>query len=322
VAGFVFASAPFLYLFVTAWWQLIFVRFYHGFATAIFVPVAEAFVAELYPTKRGERISLISSATYVGRVAAPILGGTILFITNSGFHVLYLAVATAGISALVTGFLFLAKEKTQVATTFKVTEENVLKRVLNGWKTVVTEFGVLVTCLVQASQYYAFGVVEFYLSGYLKESMQFDWLLTGIVMGSLVALPVFVKPYIGRASDRTGRRTPIALGCVVSGLPLILIPFVSDFWILLALALMYGLGFAAVTAVTPALVSELAPSEITGASMGFLDMMMDVGQTLGPIISGFILASAFGYAGVFLSLAAVLLLCCLAFVLLRIETRH
>jgi MFS family permease len=194
--------------------------------------------------------------------------------------------------------------------------------VLNGWKTVVTEFGVLVTCLVQASQYYAFGVVEFYLSGYLKESMQFDWLLTGIVMGSLVALPVFVKPYIGRASDRTGRRTPIALGCVVSGLPLILIPFVSDFWILLALALMYGLGFAAVTAVTPALVSELAPSEITGASMGFLDMMMDVGQTLGPIISGFILASAFGYAGVFLSLAAVLLLCCLAFVLLRIETRH
>lgn len=322
VAGFVFASAPFLYLFVTAWWQLIFVRFYHGFATAIFVPVAEAFVAELYPTKRGERISLISSATYVGRVAAPILGGTILFITNSGFHVLYLAVATAGISALVTGFLFLAKEKTQVATTLKVTEENVLKKVLNGWKTVVTEFGVLVTCLVQASQYYAFGVVEFYLSGYLKESMQFDWLLTGIVMGSLVALPVFVKPYIGRASDRTGRRTPIALGCVVSGLPLILIPFVSDFWILLALALMYGLGFAAVTAVTPALVSELAPSEITGASMGFLDMMMDVGQTLGPIISGFILASAFGYAGVFLSLAAVLLLCCLAFVLLRIETRH
>ncbi len=322
VAGFVFASAPFLYLGVTAWWQLIFVRFYHGFATAIFMPVAEAFVAELYPTKRGERISLFSSATYVGRVAAPVLGGTILFITNSGFHVLYLAVATAGVSALVTGFLFLAKEKTQVATTLKVTEENVLRKALNGWKAVVTESGVLVGCLVQASQYYAFGVVEFYLSSYLKESVQFDWLLTGIILGSLTALPVFVKPYIGRVSDRTGRRTPIALGCVVSGLPLILIPFVSDFWILLVLALVYGIGFAAVTAVTPALVSELAPPEITGASMGFLDMMMDVGQTLGPIISGFILASVFGYAGVFLSLAAILLFCCLAFALLHIETRR
>jgi DHA1 family multidrug resistance protein-like MFS transporter len=51
--AFVFASAPFLYLFVTAWWQLFLVRFYHGFATGIFVPVAEATVTERFPTKRG-----------------------------------------------------------------------------------------------------------------------------------------------------------------------------------------------------------------------------------------------------------------------------
>ena len=44
-ATFVFATAPFLYLFVTVWWQLAFVRFYHGFATAIFVPVAEATIS-------------------------------------------------------------------------------------------------------------------------------------------------------------------------------------------------------------------------------------------------------------------------------------
>ena len=48
IAGFVFASAPFLYLLVTVWWQLIIVRFYHGFATAIFVPVAEAAIAEAF----------------------------------------------------------------------------------------------------------------------------------------------------------------------------------------------------------------------------------------------------------------------------------
>jgi len=71
MAGFVFASAPFLYLLITVWWQLILVRFYHGFATAIFVPVAEASIAELFPTERGERISLFSSATYVGRVLSP-----------------------------------------------------------------------------------------------------------------------------------------------------------------------------------------------------------------------------------------------------------
>jgi MFS family permease len=74
-SAFIFASAPFLYLLVTAWWQLALVRFYHGFATAIFVPVAEALVAEQFPDKRGERISAFNSATYVGRGTAPFLGG-------------------------------------------------------------------------------------------------------------------------------------------------------------------------------------------------------------------------------------------------------
>jgi MFS family permease len=93
------------------------------------------------------------------------------------------------------------------------------------------------------------------------------------------------------------------------------IPFVSDFWVLLLLVLVYGFGFATVTASTPALVSELVPKELVGASMGFLDTVMDVGQTLGPIVSGLILATSFAYVGVFCSLAFVLLFAGSVFVL-------
>jgi MFS family permease len=71
--------------------------------------------------------------------------------------------------------------------------------------------------------------------------------------------------------------------------------------------LIYGFGFAMVTASTPALVTELVPKELVGASMGFLDMLMDVGQTIGPIITGFILASYLAYQGSFPALALVLL---------------
>src|SRR5687767_16038626 len=45
----VFASAPFLYLFVSETWQLMAARFYHGFATAIFGTVASAALAERFP---------------------------------------------------------------------------------------------------------------------------------------------------------------------------------------------------------------------------------------------------------------------------------
>ncbi|MCD6593760.1 MFS transporter, partial [Candidatus Bathyarchaeota archaeon] len=81
VSAVVFASAPFLYTFINSWWQLILVRFYHGFATAIFVPVARAALAEYYPSRRGEKISMFTSATIVGRSIAPFLGGFILSLT-------------------------------------------------------------------------------------------------------------------------------------------------------------------------------------------------------------------------------------------------
>ncbi|MFQ6086390.1 MAG: MFS transporter, partial [Candidatus Bathyarchaeia archaeon] len=67
----VFATAPLLYLLVHAAWHLVLVRFYHGFATAIFGPVANAIIAEKFPRRKGERISIFSSATIVGRSAAP-----------------------------------------------------------------------------------------------------------------------------------------------------------------------------------------------------------------------------------------------------------
>jgi len=314
VAGFVFASAPFLYLLITVWWQLILVRFYHGFATAIFVPVAEASIAELFPTKRGERISLFSSATNVGRLIAPALGGYILFVTTDNFHVLYLSVAVAGVTALIMGLSFLARKKQPTVTQQRSAKES-YTRMFSGWKIVARSRGVLVVSFVQACQYYAYGAAEFYLAGYLLEVVHLNGFLTGIVIMSIVGVAIFAKPCMGRVSDKIGRRIPIVLGCVVSGLPLLAIPFVTDFRVLLLLVLVYGFGFATVTASTPALISELAPKESVGTSMGFLSTIMDVGQTLGPIISGFILATNLQYIGVFPSLAFVLLFSCIIFAL-------
>jgi len=313
-AGFVFASAPFLYLLITVWWQLILVRFYHGFATAIFIPVAQASVAELFPTKRGERISLFSSATNVGRLIAPALGGYILLVTARNFHVLYLSVAVAGVTALVMALPFLTERKRSTITQ-QGSDKKIIKRIFGGWKRVAKSYGILVVSFVQACQYYAYGAAEFYLAGYLPEVVHLDDFSTSIIIVSIIGVAIFAKPYMGRVSDKIGRRIPIVIGCIVSGLPLLAIPFVNDFWILLLLVVVYGFGFATVTASTPALISELTPKELVGTSMGFLGTIMDVGQTLGPIVSGFILATNLQYYGVFPSLAFVLLFSCIVFAL-------
>jgi MFS family permease len=324
-SGFIFATAPFFYLFTSTWWQLTLVRFYHGFATAIFVPVAEASMAELYPSQRGERISLFTSATYVGRSIAPFLGGYILFSTAStsdplyNYHIMYLAVAAAGLAAFVMALLFLAERKPPMLVASK--KQDTLRRMYAGWGTLAKNHAVLAVSFVQASLYYSFGTVDYFLSGYLKNSLHFDFFSTAAVSGSIIVLAIFVRAYMGRVSDRTGRRKPIIAGLLICSVPLVIMPFSSDLRVLLLLALVYGFGFATATAPTCALITELAPCEFIGASTGFLDTLMDIGQTIGPIVGGFILGTSFGYFGLFLSPTVVLLSACLIFVLSGVANR-
>ncbi|MDR1993235.1 MAG: MFS transporter [Nitrososphaerota archaeon] len=303
-AAFIFASAPFLYLIVTNWWQLSLVRFYHGFATAMFVPVAEATIAERFPTKRGERMSAFNSATYVGRGIAPFLGGMILFATNYSFHTLYLAVGIIGITSLVTVLFLLSENK--IDNTNPVKTKVTTKEMLRGWREVTHNRGALIVSFVQACQYYAYGVIEFYLVQYMIGVANLNALAVSIVVGMQVVALIVFRPLLGRFSDRHDRRLPIVLGCLICGALFFVVPFTTHFALLLVISVGYGAGFAMVVSSTAPLMCELTPSKLIGTSMGFLSTMMDIGQALGPIISGVILASTFAYMGLFSSLTLLL----------------
>jgi MFS family permease len=303
-------------LFVGVWWQLAFVRFYHGFATAIFVPLAEATIAERYPAKRGERISDFNSATYVGRGLAPFLGGSILFVTNYGYHTLYLAVGIAGVASFIIALFLLSESKTSLKQSTEPVKAKVATgRMLRSWLTIARNKGALIVSFVQASQYYVYGVVEFYLVQYMIQVAGFNAFAVSVVMGVQVVSLIVSRPIMGRFSDKKTRRLPIVIGCVISGVLLFLIPFTTQFALLLVISIGYGLGFAMVISSTTPLMCELTPSNLVGTSMGFLSTMMDIGQVLGPIISGVILASVLQYNGLFLSLTALLTLSAVVFVL-------
>lgn len=236
-----------------------------------------------------------------------------MFVTNPGllpehyqnFQSLYLAVGVAGLTAFVTALPFLrgTKDEAKTQAKQKVSWENIFRQ----WRTVARTRGVLLVGLVEASQYYTYGSVESFLVKYMLEVAMLNSFLQGIVLAAQLSVVVLSKPLIGRLSDRMGRRTPIILGCLFSAVPLIAIPFYTEFSVLLILVLIYGLGFSMVTSVTPALVSDLVSIEVVGSAMGTIGTLMDVGQTLGPIICGLILVTTFGYRGLFSSLTIILL---------------
>jgi MFS family permease len=317
-ATFIFASAPFLYLGITSWWHLILVRFYHGFATAMFVPVAEATIAERFPAKRGEHMAAFNSVTSIGRGIAPFLGGSILFVTNYGFHTLYLAVAIVGITSFMIALLLLSENKNLSNNNNMLTQPPLKTKfatgkMLQGWLKVAQNRGALIVSFIQACQYYAYGTVEFYLVQYMINVANLNALSVSIVIGVQVISLIVFRPILGRLSDKYGRRLPIILGCTISGLLLFIIPFTTQLALLLVISIGYGIGFVMVISSTSPLMCEITPHNLVGTSMGFLSTIMDIGQTLGPIISSIILATTLAYTGLFTSLTMLLIASAIVF---------
>src|SRR5260221_9007515 len=86
-----FAAPPFAYPFIHDPWSLLALRFVHGFATAIFSPVASAYVAGLGETGRRTRLGWFSSANNIGATSVP-LGAVFVLFFIASYSVTYLLV--------------------------------------------------------------------------------------------------------------------------------------------------------------------------------------------------------------------------------------
>ena len=308
----IFASAPFFYLFATNIWILMVIRFYHGFSTAIFVPVAIAAIAESYPEKKGKYISSFSSITLVGRFLAPITGGAILYITSYYYYGVYLGCACSGIMAFMLA-LFLYRTRRHHTEHVKVADKSSLtiKEFLKGIKEVVNHKVILTTSIVQASQYFAYGIIEAFVILY-ADSLHFDAWIIGLLPAILILMLVVFNPLMGSFSDKVGRRSIIITGLLLGGGVSLLIPFITNyFWFILILC-GFGIGMAMVISSTAAYVSDYSKRKDYGTTIGVLSTIMDIGQTIGLILSGYVLI-ALSFGGVFSMVGIVLLASALIF---------
>jgi len=323
VAALVFASAPFLYFFVTTPWQLVVVRVYHGLATAIFGPVALAYVADLFQQRRGENMAWYSSATMVGRFLAPTVGGFVLSLaTLPAIVALFLPLGLpqprlpyilvylgCGLSGLVALFLALRLPDLGGGAAVRrgrggnpASTPAQAKRTSRPY----LERRILLTSGTEAAQYLAYGALETFLPLYALAVGRAEWEI-GLIFGLQTVTTLLTKPLMGRLSDRLGRRALIALGLLVSAAALAVVPWTASMLLLAVLAMLFGLGVAVVTSSTAAFVADLAHGTAHGAALGTLGTIMDVGHASGPIVAGLLIARL-SYAPAFAIIAAVLVL--------------
>jgi len=308
IAAAVFATAPFLYLLITAPWQLVLVRIYHGLATAILGPVALAAVADTFEKGRGERMGWYSSATMIGRFLAPLIGGLLIF--GEDFHWVYLADGVAGVLALLAAVRL--PHASAPSEPLRQAFRQQRGRYGQEIRSLLRHSGILATSGVEAVQYFAFGALETFLPIYLNEQFSYPAWRIGLLFAAQILAATLMKPVMGRLSDRYGRVRMIVSGLALGGIATGTMVLSSDYFVIMVLMVLFGLGLATVTASTAALVADLSPSQGRGGALGILSSIMDVGHAIGPIVTG-ILVSVYSYLVAFASVGVLLIVVSVTF---------
>lgn len=296
-----FAVPPFLYPFVEDAASLLALRFVHGFATAIFSPVASAYVAGLDEARRGARLGWFSSANDVGATAGPLIGGFILYATAS-FAASYLLVGLIGMLALGAALLVPVTETRAAPAESSLTARTVEFR--KGLRDVTTTPAVLTAAAVEATMYLGFGAFLGFLPLY-AQTVGLNDAAIAVVLTLQLTVAVLAKPLTGNLSDRLGRKPVIVLGLFACAAALPLIFRMTSLAGLLAVVPLLGLGVAAVTPATNALIADLVAAQRLGTGMGVFGTIWDVGEAVGPIVAG-ILIGHIGYGPAFDVIAVII----------------
>jgi len=292
----VFALVPFAYLFVSSYESLVVVRFFHGFATAIYGPVVMAVVVSVAADKRGEMLSWFSSVTILGTLVGAPLGGFLLSslsgaqeTTLRDFHIIYGVVAALGMGALVIALWVMRGHWDSPTGEDGRTLSAVWTKFRCGVREILMDRRVLLTSNMEGIQNLSVGALEAFLPIYAVMVCGFSAFQAGLLWGVQMAVTVLTKPLMGRMSDRHGRQSLLFWGMFVCAIPFALIPWFSSFAMLLLLAAFFGLGEAVVTSSAAALVADFCRDDQLGCAMGTFGTIFDVGHALGPLLAGLLI---------------------------------
>lgn len=309
ISGIIFTIAPLLYLTVSNPLLLIPIRFFHGMATAIMGPVASAIIISFFSKNKGEKLGLYSSATLFGRTLAPLLGGFLisLFAFKGGIFNYQAVYITAFLLSLPIIFLalFIPKESNYNSEikSFSFGEMFiVLKRFLQSGI-------VAATATVDMATYFIYGVLEAYLPLLLIQK-NIPASKIGILFSVQVISIALTKPFFGRLADRVDKRIQILVGILILIITTCLIPLLPNYYAIVVDILFFGLGMSLSTVATSTYLAENVAKTELASSLGLLSAIMDIGQTFGPFLVGFITTIysyriGFYFSGIIAVIAAI-----------------
>lgn len=231
LAGYVLISAAFVM--TTSVTALIVIRFFQGIASAMIMPVVQAYVGEITPKGReGYAMSLFNLSMFSSLSMGPVMGGVIHDIWS-----LDAAFACMGVlSAVGMGLCILFLPPTGM----EFIKDRDRKPI--PWRLMIRDrhlFGLFSYRFVYTA---CIGIIWCFLPIFVQNRLSLSGASTGILVTLGVLVSGILQLPMGHLADRSNKRVMVMLGGVFSALGMALIYTAESYWDLIWAVSIFGVG--------------------------------------------------------------------------------
>jgi len=282
--------------------ELTLVRFLHGIASGMIIPIAQAYVGDISPEgEEGTWMGYFNAAFIAGFGFGPLMGGALT--EYLGMNAAFYAMGGLNMLAFFLVALYLPE----------VRQRKVTASPNPSFKRISTSGMVKGLLSYQLSFSLGRGAFICFLPIFAAIFIGLSPALIGILLAVNIVLMGLLQVYLGNIADRFNRRTLVALGNLATLVFLALIPLAGNFWQLLGVCVFGGLGGAISMPAASALIVEEGRRFGMGATVAMFNMAMSIGIAIGPILSG-VIADFVNINSVFYFAAAMVLIGTIFFV--------
>lgn len=285
-----FSALSFVYVIADTVFALVAVRILHGIASAMVLPLAMAYIADLAPPgEEGIRIGTFTISMYLGMGLGPFIGGVLMQVF--GIDAVFVVMGILSLLALV--------------ICAKSLPESGVRQVAARKKARFFSHPVLNVALVfQFMNAFATGTIFVFLPVIAVVSQNLSPGEIGFVVSANILTTALLQRFFGRLADRYPREILISAGMGTVAAGMVLIPYSPGFFGILALSLLVGVG-SGVSIPAALAIATVAGRDIgQGTAMGALNMAMGAGMVVAPLVMGAVMDIS-GVTPVFLISGAI-----------------
>jgi len=265
------------YIWANSVTELTLVRLIHGVASGMILPIAQAYVGDISPEgKEGTWMGYFNAAFFTGFGFGPLMGGVLT--DYFGMNIAFYAMGGLNLLAFLLVIFFLPElgQRKTPASPRASFKEMSTSSMMKGLFSFRLSFSI------------GRGILATFLPIFAGIYIGLSPTLIGVLLAVNILLMSLLQVYGGNIADRFNRRVLIVVGSLTNLTYLALIPLGGNFWQLLGICALGGVGGAIALPAASALTVVEGRRFGMGSTIAVFAMAFSIGMAIGPLASGVI----------------------------------